>query len=244
MQLNRYHNNLTFVTSITDDIHIWSADLNISHIKLLRYYKYLSPLEYNRAKGFKFDKDRRTFIACTGILREILAGYINISPETISFRYNDFGKPFLANYCSRLYFNSSRSASVALYIFSGVYEVGIDIEKVRYMNSLNDIVLQFFSDEEITYFKKLSSQEFTREFYKLWTKKEAFVKAIGMGLSFPLNQFQVSVDTGNRYKITQIKGDFSEAVKWSIGSVNTFPEYEAAYVYRGDNVCVKFLNFN
>lgn len=238
--------NLNFLQDITCNIHIWSSNLAVSYEKVSKYYKYLSPYERHRAESLKFEKDRNLFVVFRGVLRKILSIYINLPPEKILIEHTNFGKPILRNYpgTGYLYFNSSRSNNLALYIFSGLYEVGIDIEEVREIDNFEDIISQFFAPEEISDFNKIQPQELIRTFYKTWTKKEAFVKAIGVGLSFPLSQFQVSIMPSKEDRIIQIDGDFSEAAKWSINGITTFLECEAAYVYRGHNANTKFLTFN
>ena len=230
---------------IIPDIHIWSANLDVSCAELSGYYKYLSARERKRMENLKFEKDKNHYVAFRGILRKILSIYTNVPPEAILIRYNDFGKPILQDHADYLYFNSSRSNHLALYIFSGLYEVGIDIEKVKDIGNIKDIILQFFAAEEISDFKKLPPQKLVKTFYKTWTKKEAFIKAIGEGLSFPLNQFQVSIAPTERCKIVQINGKHcADAAKWSVNEITMFPGYEAAYVYQGHNANVKFLTFN
>lgn len=177
-----------------DSVHIWIARLDIPSVQIQDLRNILSKDELDRAKRFSVEQHRTHFIAGRGFLRLILSRYLEISPDLIRFRYTSFGKPILDIQPEEktLHFNLSHSNGIALYAFSKGSKIGIDIEYLQHQIAFKQLSEQFFAPNEIKVLRVLSDAKQRMMFFQLWTRKEAYIKAIGQGLSFPLNQFDVS----------------------------------------------------
>lgn len=174
-------------------IHVWRAIVDIPVDRLQVYRETLSPDEHERAQRFKFSRHQRRFTASRGILRQILARYLRTPPRDIRFQSGPFGKPLLQAAVEQpLHFNVAHSQQWALYAVSRDFEVGIDLEGDRDSLDYAGLAERICSAEELMTFRKLSRTEQRTAFFRCWTRKEAFVKAIGKGFSFPLEHLTVS----------------------------------------------------
>ncbi len=173
-----------------DEIHMWQVELDqpATHIPLACS---LSQAERQVAGRFFFEHDRRRFIVRRRTLRSILGRYLQISPEQLSFRRNPQGKPQLTE--SDIHFSVSHSAGLAVYVFGRRCQLGVDIEYLRPMPGASQIAAAFFSPSERSLLEALPVTDQQKAFFHCWTRKEAFVKAIGEGLSYPLDRFDVSL---------------------------------------------------
>src|SRR5258708_6183899 len=172
-------------------IHLW-------HVPILNLKQDLGILcchlqreEQIRAKDFVFADDRERYIASHFALRKILAGYLRVPPLTLGIYNDSYGKPFISNSCIR--FNLSHSGDTALVAITRDREIGVDIEQERPGWEVMALAEQFFSHREVTEIKKLPLSEQTTAFFRCWTRKEAYIKAIGRGLSIQLDSFSVPV---------------------------------------------------
>jgi 4'-phosphopantetheinyl transferase len=165
----------------------------------------LSPDELDRAAKFHFLRDSQRFIAARGILRNILSRYIGQSPETIRFSYGPFGKPRLAPSCAAdgLRFNLSHAGNIALYAVALNREIGVDLERIDPSFLEDRIEEKFFSRNEIVELRSLPVDARPRAFFNCWTRKEAYVKALGGGLQTSLQSFDVSLAPGKAPDIFQ-----------------------------------------
>jgi 4'-phosphopantetheinyl transferase len=173
-----------------DTVHLWRVDLNMiaeDQIKLL------SADEAERAHRFKFDIHRQRYIAARASLRRILSFYTDTPPEDIHFDYGKRGKPFLKG--SSLQFNVSHSDHMAVFALTMDHEIGVDIEKIE-PEFKDSVASRFFSQQEYKELQQLSDSEKVPAFYRIWSKKEALIKALGEGLFAPLDAFSVSVNDG------------------------------------------------
>ena len=158
----------------------------------------LSDAERQRAGRFAFDRDRRRFTVARARLRQLLAAQLGVEPESVELAYGTHGKPALARHStdSHLRFNVSHSEDVAVYAFAGGREVGIDVEVVRTITDADDIAARSFSRHENEAYLALDPRDKPLGFFNCWTRKEAFIKALGDGLSHPLDRFDVSLTPG------------------------------------------------
>ncbi len=201
-------------------------------------------MEQERSGRLCDQKHRVSFITTRGILRIILSQYLSTTPDTIDFEYNHFGKPRMANASDVIHFNIAHSGSIALYIFSKISEVGIDVERVRPLADLYGLAQRYFSAGEIEDLNAVSQQDRITSFYRCWTRKEAFVKAAGTGLSYALDQFQVSLATiSEQSMLTSVNNNLIAASQWSLYSLTTYVGYEAAYCFKGHGNSIKVLNY-
>lgn len=227
-------------------IHIWAADLSSHATQWGNNRRVLSQDECEKADRYKFEKNKNDYITARAILRKILGYYLTIEPEKIRFSYNPYGKPYLnlENNKNHLYFNLSHSGDLVLYIFSSDYEVGIDVEKLHCIDDFQNIAKGFFSEAE--YLKLISLPHFQRQdaFFKCWTRKEAFIKAIGNGLSYPLDQFEVTLLPDESPALLNILGDSKSIPEWSLYALEPAPNYEAAFVFKGSCHQVDYFKFD
>jgi 4'-phosphopantetheinyl transferase len=203
---------------LKNDIHIWQADLDLPMTDIQMFKETLSMDEMERAKRFHFDKDRNRFIVRRGILRAILGRYLNVEPSRVQFCYGKNGKPILTDTFGKktVCFNLSHSEGVGLYAVTQDHEIGVDIEHVRDILDMAQIAERFFSVRENIIFCSLPAGKRKEAFYNCWTRKEAFVKAIGKGLTFALNTFDVTLAPGEPAELLEIAGNIKEAAHWSV----------------------------
>ncbi|HZG52707.1 MAG TPA: 4'-phosphopantetheinyl transferase superfamily protein, partial [Pyrinomonadaceae bacterium] len=180
------------------EVHLWRASLAQTPDALRRLYSTLAPDESAKAARYHFPRDRDHYIAARGLLRQLLGRYLAQPPHALRFAYGAYGKPSLdgATAAADLRFNLSHSHELALYAFARGREVGIDIEHIRADFADDDIAARFFSAREVSMLRALPARARTSAFFNCWTRKEAYIKARGEGLSHPLDQFDVSLTPG------------------------------------------------
>jgi len=222
------------------------ANLDLPIIKIEKLDQTLSIDERSKAGRFHFEEHRRRFIARHGILRLILGCYLSVEPSAIRFCYEKNGKPRLQNAFGKtdIQFNLSHSGGLALYVFTRDHEVGVDLERIRDFPEMERIVEQFFSVKERVVFGALPISEKKETFFSWWTRKEAFMKAIGDGLSYPLDTFDVSVAPGKPAELLRILGGAKEASRWSIGKVRPAEEFAGAFVVEGGDLDVQYWQWS
>lgn len=180
-------------------IHIWRASLDYSESKLNLLMGYLSNEEIERANRFYFGKDRIQYIVRRSILRQIISKYLEIDAKNLIFEYNHFGKPFLVTDSLKhdLKFNMTHSKNMALYCISLQKEVGIDIEYLYREVEFQPIIDRFFSQNEKEFIENIAIDKHKEAFFKIWTRKEAILKAMGKGISHPLDMIDVPYERNN-----------------------------------------------
>lgn len=214
------------------EVHIWRANLACENSE--RWRKLLSDDECKRADRFKFQRDRDRFTVARGILRSLLGCYIGSPPQAIAFAYGDRGKPELAvQHNSTVQFNLSHSDEMALYAFGRHAPVGIDIEKMRPNYPGEEIAKRFFSAFECEQLSQLPAERKSQAFFRCWTRKEAFVKALGDGLAgVPLNQFDVEFRSDRPAALLKTHQTPDEAARWTLIDLQVHTEYAAAAIAR------------
>jgi 4'-phosphopantetheinyl transferase len=218
-----------------NEVQLWRADLGVLAPQESRWHRILSADERRRAARFHFAKDRQHFAAARAILRLILTGYLEINPDQIDFRYSQKEKPYLAGRCSQsgIMFNVSHSGEVALYAFSRGIELGVDVERIGREIEVESIARRFFSESEQRQLSNFPAAERVEAFFRCWTRKEAYIKAIGEGLSLPLSHFDVSLQPDSEDALIATRPDSSEAKRWLLREVPAGPGYIAALCGRG-----------
>jgi 4'-phosphopantetheinyl transferase len=220
-----------------NEVHVWRISLEYPATGVESLWQILAPDERLRADRFHFSKDRQHFIIARGLLRTILGSYLDIKPERLRFGYESRGKPFLANSSaveSRLNFNLSHSHELALCAVTLKRQIGIDIERIRPDFASEEIAERFFSPHEIGALRKLPEHLRKEAFFHCWTRKEAFIKARGDGLSLPLDQFDVTLVPGEPARLQQVSWDQDEAARWSLQKIDAGPGYVGALAVEGD----------
>jgi len=217
-----------------NEIHIYRSSLESSSELLKQYESLLSPDEFQKAYRYKFEKDRDHFITGRAFLRNILAKYLNQSPDKIIFSYSDKGKPFIRH--SNLKFNLAHSEGKAVFAFAEKAEVGIDIEYMRELPDALQIAKRFFSEEEVNEILKVRDDEIRSAFFNCWTRKEAFIKAVDEGLSYPLKDFTVTLIPGVNPEIKWIKDKVDEVKEWKLVNIQTDENYISSLAVKAAEV--------
>lgn len=230
------------LTLSEDEVHIWRAPLDLEESFQSSFLKLLSPDEKSRAQKFRFAKDSRNFINARGILRSLIGKYLEMNPAEISFQYSKFGKPAIADN-HPLQFNVSHSQNIALFAFTKRFHVGVDIECVNPNIEIKDIATKFFSTNEVSNLLALPEDQQPLGFFNCWTRKEAFIKAIGEGLSFPLNQFEVSLEPDKPAKLLATHWDANAVSKWTLYSMTPASNFVGSVVIEGLINQVKLWNW-
>jgi 4'-phosphopantetheinyl transferase len=217
------------------ELHFWRADLDQPGKRVQEFYDYLTADEKMRAERFHFERDRSRFITGRGILRQLLAGYLGVEPGAIRFCYGKDGKPELqgAFSTSGIQFNLSHSEGLALYAFTLDHEVGVDVEHIREISEMGYIAEQFFSVGERDLFGALPESEKQKTFFTWWTRKEACMKAIGVGLTDSPDRFDVAQVNKASVESSGIWGVSEQEPGWSMWDVNPADECAGAVAVKG-----------
>jgi 4'-phosphopantetheinyl transferase len=214
------------------EVHIWRLSLHAASYHAQTLNVLLGPDETSRARSFHFLRDCDRYITVRATLRVLLGSYLGIAPQEIRFQYSARGKPALAPALNRahpaLNFNVSHSHELALLAFAHNPAVGIDLEYIRPETAGEQIAERHFSAQETASLRALPLHMQPRAFFHCWTRKEAFVKATGDGLSRPLDQFSVSLVPGEPARLLDIRGETQEPANWLLQDLDTGPGYAAA----------------
>ena len=219
---------------------IYLMDFNAGSECTDQFLSFLNTDEKKKANKFHFEKDRIHYIIGRGALKLILSEIIMQPPESILFNYNEYGKPFLKSFPD-VKFNISHSNSKLLIAISLRYNVGIDIEFIRDDFATENIARQFFSEFEIEQLSKLDKTGFTEGFFNCWTRKEAFIKCVGMGLSLPLNSFDVELAPDKKVKIIDVRIPELKYKKYLLKNLNLKENYKAALCVEAGEVNYKLI---
>lgn len=236
----------TFILG-SDEVHVWRATLDQPASQIESFRRTLAADEHARAERFYFQRDRERFIVARGVLRALLSFYVHGTPACLSFRYSAHGKPALAWDSDKdtIRFNLSHSHGVALYAVTRGREVGIDLEYIRSDLEVEQIAERFFSRREIATLRTLPPEVRRQAFFLCWTRKEAYIKARGEGLSLPLDQFEVSLIPRESAALLSTQSDPDEVSRWSLQELTPAPGYAAALAAEGRDwhlVCWQWPN--
>ena len=209
---------------------IWriSLDLPTATVKLLE--STLSEDEAKRAARFHFPADQNRYIVAHGCLRDILARYLKRKPEQLEFSANEYGKPALSDH--ELEFNLSHSGDFVLIAVTRGLKIGIDVERIRSDIEHEAIARRFFSPNEVAELIALPPIQREIAFYNCWTRKEAYIKAQGVGLSLSLDSFDVSLSPNQPALLRDTRPNSQEALGWALISLEVGSGYAAAVAIR------------
>ena len=220
------------------EVQIWCASLERPPQVVARLSALLSPDEKARAERFYFERDRVRFIVGRGLLRTILGGYLGMDPARIEFSYGPYGKPAL-NPAQTLHFNLAHSQALALYAFCRDHPLGVDIEHIRPMADEDALARHVFTPTESALVASLDGDPKHDAFFKIWTCKEAILKASGDGLTKPLDQTEISL-AGPAPSLESIDGDREQAARWYLETFQPAASYQAALAFEGQDCRVVF----
>ena len=199
----------------------------------------LSADERERVRRFYFERDRSRWLVGRGCLRMLLGRYLDVPPETLSFGYSAFGKPRLTGLKTAVQFNASHSGDILLIAVTLDRAVGIDVERIRSSLSVLEIAERFFSPLERGALAALPDALRTDAFFDCWTRKEAYIKARGVGLSLPLNGFDVAFGPGEPANLLATRPDAAEACRWQLRELDVADGYKAALAVEGAQWALK-----
>jgi 4'-phosphopantetheinyl transferase len=221
-------------------VHVWCAPLDQEQANVEAFFRFLSPDEQERAGRFYFARDRQHFIVGRGVLRSILGRYLDLEPRACIFSYGSKGKPSLAPELVKgvpqavdLRFNLSHSGGLALFAFTYGRDLGVDIEQRRELEDAERIARRFFSRGEVQVFCALPMSLRMQGFFNCWTRKEAYIKATGDGLSMPLDCFEVSLLPGEPARFLRVQGEPAAALRWFLRELQPASDYVAAVCVEG-----------
>jgi 4'-phosphopantetheinyl transferase len=215
---------------------VWHAALDPEPARLLELEATLSVDERERADRFRFERDRRRYITARGIVREILGFRLGTEPGALQFDYGEHGKPELRRKHGggELFFNVAHSGDHGAFAIGTVPGIGIDVEVVRTVRDAGSIAARFFSRRESTAIAALPQALRLHAFFFCWTRKEAFIKALGKGLSHPLDAFAVSVAPGEPARLLYADRSVGSLREWRIHDLSDLPAFACAVAVRGD----------
>lgn len=223
-------------------VDVWRARLDLPIDALDQLEAILSGDEKQRAARFHFQPDRERFIAAHGCLRDILTRYLHCGPDQLRFSTNPHGKPALRD--RKLEFNLTHSGDFALVAVTQERKVGVDIERMRQGISSQVIARQYFSRSEVSELLALPSEQWETGFFNCWTRKEAYIKAQGLGLSLPLESFDVSLAPDEPAILQATRPDPGEAAHWTLLSLEVDSAYAAALAVEGQGLEFRFWDWN
>lgn len=222
----------------TGAVDVWRTALDQEDETLQSFRRTLEAHELERAGRFHFEKHRRHFIVARGFLRSVIARYLATQPESLRFVYGSYGKPALEGEPT-LRFNLSHSNEVALLAVTLEADVGVDVEHIRADFASEDIARRFFSRAEVEIFNALAKEEQVTAFFKCWTRKEAYIKAIGKGLSQPLDAFDVTLAPGTPAALLRAEDD--DPSRWLLRDINIGEGYAGALAVERPVAEVRFF---
>ena len=218
--------------SFADEIEVVLTRLDVGPDAVRASAALLSEAERQKASRFAFDRDRRRFTVARARLRRLLAARLGVQPESVELVYGERGKPALARPCaaSDLRFNVTHCGEVAAYAFAPGREIGIDVEAIRVIPDADDIAARFFSRRENEAYLALDPCDKPLGFFNCWTRKEAFIKALGDGIYYPLDRFDVSLTPGEPANILRVESTPGEDCEWTLHSFVPEPGFIGAVV--------------
>lgn len=203
----------------------------MSSVDLNKFRSYLDNSEIVQVQKLKFDWLRDKAVFTKGLLRILIADYLNKNPIDINFTFNEFGKPYIVGDTDKLHFNISHSDDLAVFAFTGSSEIGVDVERIKTIDDMDGVVNLTFTEYEKSWFKRIADTEIVETFYKIWTIKEAFIKAIGRGFSFDPKDIELTNESGDQIVIRNIFSGDHIHKEYNVRTLNTVSGYIISLVY-------------
>ncbi len=223
-------------------VQVWIADLDDPAFTAPTLEALLSLEERRRVARLRFQKDQRRFVAARGSLRLLLGKYLSQPPVELEFSYGSSGKPKVWKHGgSPLHFNLAHAKSCALFAFARGFELGVDVEEVRHLPRLDQIAERFFASGEAEQVRHADPADRAGTFFRCWTRKEAYIKALGDGLSRPLNSFAVSLATCESPRIEWAAGEPEVSSQWSLHHLEPRKGFVGALALRQPKAVVRCL---
>lgn len=241
----QWHHAVPGVSISSNEVHVWRVFPGTINFQTKNLAEILSADELARAEKFHFERDQRSFIIARGVLRMILGGYLDKNPHQLRFEYTSLGKPVLAEKIGNatISFNLSHSDDVALYGVTLNRNIGIDVERIKDNVDVIQIANRFFSFGEINALERCNVENQAELFFKYWTRKEALVKAMGKGVSFPLEQCDVSLINGKTLSPIKLTGTNTENSCLYVQDLFPGEGYVAAIATEGADLDISYRHY-
>lgn len=222
-----------------DEVHVWRAELRPDAARSRALERLLATDERARAARFRFEPDARRYTIARGGLRRLLARYLDAAPDAIRLAESEHGRPYVSSPSPPpdFDFNLSHAGDRVVYAFSAAARVGVDVEWMQALPEMEELVALNFSPREQRSWSALPEAARERGFFDCWTRKEAFVKAVGEGLSHPLHAFDVSLDPGRPPELQRLEA--GDPTHWSLHDLDLGPGYAAALAVESPGVCLR-----
>lgn len=216
------------------EVHVICVSLNVSPERRGQLQATLAPEELERAARFAFENGRHCFVVARGLLREVLGRYLGLPPEHLAFRYNASGKPELAGAAAErdLRFNVAHCGADAVFALTLHADIGVDLERVRAIPDMLQMVSFALSDSEKREWNKLEATEWRRAFFDCWARKEAFLKGIGEGLQRSPNEIEVPLRHSQSDESLSVVDRGQSVGGWSLRSLSV-GDYAVAVAVKG-----------
>ena len=229
-----------------DEVHVWRASLAAAPAELALHHALLADDERARAARFKFEVHRNRFVAGRGIQRRILSRYLGVDPAAIRYRLAEHGKPALdgPGADGGLQFNVSNSEDGLLVAVSRGRELGVDLEALLPVGDRDAVARRFFSAPENEVYDTIADDQRDAAFFTCWTRKEAYIKAIGEGLTMPLHRFDVTLRPGEPARLLCTRGRPDEADRWTLRELDPGPGWLGALAAEGGGWALRLFDWN
>jgi 4'-phosphopantetheinyl transferase len=221
--------------NLQNEVHIWAVDLDHLKLPCNEAVQMLPEFEKKKSERFRFELLKTRYIKGHYLLRALLGMYLGIDFFNQEFHINKYGKPSLKNTQAEdsIYFNMSNSENTCICVFRQHGDIGVDVEKIYDMTNMDSIVERFFSPSENIKFCSLPEQSRKISFFKYWTRKEALLKGIGVGLSFPLHKIDVLYDQEETKGVFIKTKERDEQTEWTLRDINIFNGFASALALEG-----------
>jgi 4'-phosphopantetheinyl transferase len=213
------------------EIHVWSLPLAATAEQLAALYATLAADESDRADRYRHEPSRQQYVQARATLRALLGRYLGAPPAGLHFTHSAQGKPALPG--GGLHFNVSHTHGLALIAVTREGEVGVDVERVRNHPTHLDLAARYFTPAEAAALRRLPAGASEEAFFHVWTRKEAFLKAVGLGLAHGLERFEVSVPPDDPARVLHIDGDPAAGARWSMVALAPAPGYVGTLAIEG-----------
>lgn len=239
-----WHSMCGTYTLPQDEVHVWRASLVRADSQFAALTHLLSSEERDRAGKFHFEADRKRCVLARGLSRLLLGRCLGQRPEQVQFQYNAFGKPILAGGLHpSVRFNVSHSGDLVLIALTRDRAIGVDVEYMRMDLATEEIAARFFSAVECSALATVTPALWSAAFFACWTRKEAYLKARGDGLSLPLAAFDVSLLPDDEVRLLATRHDSTDVHRWTLRALEAGDGYQAALAVEGGGWKLRCLDW-
>ncbi len=221
------------------ELHLWQVSMSIAPDTFVEFKSALTEKELAKVPFFKFRQAKDSYVISQGALRTLLSGYLGIAPNLVKIGRRRKGKPYSID-DPGLYFNMSNSGKFVVIAFSRDSEVGIDIEKIRPLHDLDDMISRNFTSREIRFITARTEERISR-FFRLWTVKESYLKAIGEGMRLPPDSLEFAIEN-DRIRQLSVEGVFDQE-DWNFKEFSKPNDYVGTITYGQVNTVIKQMDF-